>query len=113
MLRYMRELIALRCRHPNLTVNRFFTDAPVPGRGIPGVTWHGPRLYEPLWHDSQGRFLAYTLAGRSAEEEDLHVILNMSERVLDVPLPHVPNRRWHIALDTAQVSPLDIVARPK
>lgn len=113
MLRYTRKLIALRRRHPNLTVNRYFTDAPVPGRGIPGVAWHGLRLYEPLWHDNQARLLAYTLAGLSAEEEDLHVILNMSEQALDMPLPPIPGRRWHIALDTAQIPPLDIVARSR
>ncbi len=113
MLRYTRELIALRRRHANLTVNRYFSDAPVPGRGIPGVAWHGPRLHEPLWFDGQTRFLAFTLAGLSADEEDLHVILNMSEQALDAPLPDIPGRRWHLALDTAQAAPADIIARSR
>ena len=41
MLRFVRELIALRRRHPCLTANRFFTGAPVPGRGLPDISWHG------------------------------------------------------------------------
>jgi glycogen operon protein len=110
MLRYMRELIALRRRHACLTTNRFFTGRPVRGRGIPDVTWHGPRPGEPPWHDREGRFLAYTLAGLSGDEEDLHVVLNMSEQSVDAALPSIPGRRWHVALDTSRPSPQDIVA---
>jgi len=113
VLRYTRELIALRCRHPNLTLNHFFSDVPVPGRDIPGVAWHGPRLYEPLWFDGEARFLAFTLAGLSADEEDLHVILNMSKQALDAPLPDIPGRRWYLALDTAQAAPADIITRSR
>lgn len=113
MLRYTRELIALRRRHPNLTVNRYFSDALVPGRDIPGVAWHGTRLNEPLWHDSQARFLALTIAGLSNDEEDLHLILNMSEQAVEAPLPKVNGRRWHRTLDTAQDAPADIIERQR
>ena len=57
MLRFTRELIALRRRHACLTANRFFDGKPVRGRGIPDIAWHGARLNEPAWHDGQGRFL--------------------------------------------------------
>jgi glycogen operon protein len=113
MLRYTRELIALRRRHANLTANRFFSDAPVPGRGIPSVAWHGVSLNEPLWQDSQARFLAVTIAGLNQDEEDLHLVLNMSEQTLDVPLPKIDSRRWHRALDTAQDAPVDILERER
>ncbi|MGC2049462.1 MAG: alpha-amylase family glycosyl hydrolase [Gallionella sp.] len=113
MLRYTRELIALRHRHPNLTANRYFSDAPVPGRDIPGVAWHGMRLNEPLWDDSQARFLAVTIAGLSQEEEDLHLMFNMSEQALDVSLPKTDGRHWHLALDTAQDAPADIIERER
>jgi glycogen operon protein len=53
MLRFTRELIALRCRHPSLTANRFFSGAAVPDRGLPDVSWHGARLGEPGWHDAR------------------------------------------------------------
>lgn len=111
MLRYTRELIALRRRHFSLTSNHFFTGAPVPGRDMPDITWHGVRLNEPLWNDPQARVLAFTIAGQRDDEEDLHVILNMSDQPLDALLPVTAGRNWHLALDTAQSAPADIVAR--
>ena len=111
MLRFTRELIALRRRHACLTVSRFFDGKPVPGRAIQDIAWHGTRLNEPLWHDRQGRFLGLTIAGISSGEEDLHVILNMSDQTLDAPLPSIASRRWHLALDTSRMSPLDILGR--
>jgi glycogen operon protein len=56
MLRFTRELIALRKRHASLIANRFFTGQPVPGRPIPDVDWHGVRLGEPPWQDAQAGF---------------------------------------------------------
>ena len=111
MLRYARELIALRRGHPCLTINRFFDGAPVPGRGLPDVAWHGVRLEEPPWRGGPDRVLSFTLAGLSQEEEDLHVILNMSDQGLDVSLPSIPGRRWHVALDTSRPPPDDILER--
>ncbi len=111
MLRYTRELIALRRRHRCLTANRFFRGAPVGGRGLPDIAWHGKRLGEAPWDDTRGRFLRYMLAGLLPDEEDLHVILNMSDETVDAELPESPGRRWHLALDTARASPADVVAR--
>jgi len=109
MLRYTRELIALRRRHPCLTTNRYFSGAPAPGRDRPDVVWHGIRLNEPLWHDPQARVLACTLTGLEVGEADLHLILNMSDQALAAPLPLIPGRPWHRAVDTARPSPQDIV----
>jgi len=109
MLRYTRELIALRRRHACLTANRFFDGERVAGRGLPDIAWHGKRG-DASWDDAQGRFLRFTLAGLSPDEEDLHVILNMSDEKIDAELPEIPGREWHLALDTARASPADIVA---
>ena len=109
MLRFTREAIALRQRHPSLTLNRFFTGTPVPGRGLPDITWHGVRLDEPPWGDGQARLLRFTIAAVTGDEDDLHVVFNMSEAAVDVSLPDVPGRRWHVALDTSLASPFDIV----
>src|SRR5262249_10141263 len=83
----------------------------IPGRGIPDISWHGEQLEGPAWQDRQGQFLRFTVAGQSADEEDLHVILNMSERVVDATLPPIPGRRWQVALDPARPTPTDIVPR--
>jgi glycogen operon protein len=111
MLRFTRELIVLRRRHACLTANRFFDGKPVPGRTVPDIAWHGARLDELPWYQGDGRFLRFTMAGLEAAEEDLHVILNMSDHAVDAPLPAMPGRRWHLALDTAQPPPADILAR--
>jgi glycogen operon protein len=112
MLRFVRELIALRRRHPCLTANRFFHGRPVPGRDLPDVTWHGARLDAPGWGDPNGRMLAVTIAG-TGEEEDLHVILNMAEAAINVEIPQIAGRTWHVAIDTARESPFDVVERAR
>jgi glycogen operon protein len=109
MIRFVRELIAFRHRHPCLTRSRFFTGQPESSRGIPDVTWHGLKLDEPLWDDEQAQVLAFTLAGTTATEEDLHIVLNMSDKGIDVQLPNIPQRQWHLAIDTAAPTPDDII----
>jgi isoamylase len=90
MIRFVRELIAFRRRHPCLTRTRCFTGQTESSRGIPDVVWHGLRLNEPLWSDDQAQVLAITIAGCSDLEEDLHIILNMSERLIEIPRPRNP-----------------------
>jgi isoamylase len=113
MLRFVKELIALRRRHPNLNRSEFLTGEAVAGRGLPDVAWHGYRLQEPLWFDPNAQCLAYTLAGLSDQEEDLHVILNMSEQTVEALLPEVDGRKWHRVLDTSLAAPDDIVPRAR
>jgi len=110
MLRFTRELIALRRRHACLTINRFFDGKTVPGRDIADIAWHGAQLDEPPWHDGQSRLLRFTIAGAAVGEEDLHVILNMADHAVDAALPAIQGRSWHVALDTSQAPPGDIVA---
>jgi glycogen operon protein len=113
MLRFVRELIALRRRHASLTTNRFFSGAPVPGRGLPDIAWHGTRLDAPPWQEADGRFLRFTIAGVDPAEEDLHAILNMTDRSVAIALPDIPSRHWHLALDTAATPPGDIIPRDR
>ncbi len=42
MVRFVRELIAFRQRHPCLSRSRFFTGQPESSRGIPDIAWHRP-----------------------------------------------------------------------
>jgi isoamylase len=112
MLRFTRELVAFRRRHPCLEANRFFEGRPVAGRPIPDVAWHGARLGESPWR-GDGRVLRFTVAGLGEGEEDLHVMLNMSDRAVEADLPVIPGRRWHVALDTLRPPPDDVVPRPR
>ena len=109
MLRFVKGMIALRKRHPCLRRHRFLTGTARGTARLPDVTWHGIRLDKPLWSDPDSQVLAFTLGAINTEEEDLHIILNMSEDTLAMPLPRIPERRWYRAVDTDQPSPTDIV----
>ena len=109
MLRFVRELIALRKRHPGLRRQRFLTGRPAPGSSLPDVAWHGERLHEPPWHDAGARFLAFTLAGQHGDDPPLHVMLNMGDAERAVALPSLSGRRWVRTLDTALDPPHDIL----
>jgi isoamylase len=111
MLNFVRQLIALRRRHPALSRREFLTGEPDPARGITDIVWHGVRLGQPPWDDSESRFLAFTLTSEDPGEEALHVLINMSDRSESVPLPRSDDRRWHLAVDTGRESPEDVIAR--
>ncbi len=110
MLRFTRELIAFRRRHPGLMRARFLTGRLSAVRGIPDISWHGPALNAPDWDDPGAQALAFTLSAAEDKEEDLHVILNMSDSSVEMQVPEIPGRKWHCALDTGNPSPADIIA---
>ncbi|MGE0821117.1 MAG: glycogen debranching protein GlgX [Candidatus Binatia bacterium] len=110
VLRFVQHLIAFRQRHPCLRRRRFLTGKPDPERRLPDVTWHGVELDAPLWGDPNAQMLAYTLGAADENEEDLHIMLNMSDRAVEMRLPQLSDRSWHRAVDTAQASPEDVVA---
>jgi glycogen operon protein len=100
MLEFVRGMIAFRRNHACFTHNAFFTGRQVPGRDTPDVAWHGIRLNEPAWHDPEAQFLAFTIAGLTSSESDLHVILNMADGSVEASLPEIPNREWSLTVDT-------------
>jgi isoamylase len=111
MLRFTREMIALRRRHPCLMRRYYLRGRPRKGQRLPDVTWHGTRLYEPPWEDPHARVLAFTLGGLN-DENDLHIMLNMSDNAVALALPHVDGLVWHRAVDTFRTSPEDILPLP-
>jgi len=111
MLNFVREMIALRRRHPALSRREFLTGEPDPASGIRDIVWHGVRLGQPPWADHSARFLAFTLTSEDPEKEALHVLINMSDRSESVQLPENQDRRWHLAVDTAREPPDDVIAR--
>jgi glycogen operon protein len=108
MLRFTRELIALRKRHPSLRRKRFLTGRTPVGRNAPDIVWYGERLDAPPWHDRNAKLLAFTLSGLTADEPSLHVILNMSHENRVVAVPRPERLMWRRAVDTALASPEDI-----
>src|SRR5215217_5524399 len=106
LLRFWREMIALRRRHPVLQRRRFFTGE-TNDRGIPDIAWHGCALGQPGWNDPTSRVLSFTMGG-FGEETDIHVILNMADSELAFELPRLEGRTWMRAVDTGLDSPADI-----
>ncbi|HET8696102.1 MAG TPA: alpha-amylase family glycosyl hydrolase, partial [Gammaproteobacteria bacterium] len=109
MLRFTRELIALRKRHACLTANRFFDGRAGGEDGAPDIAWHGASLGAPGWSDPQARFLSFTLGAAAPSDEPLHVMLNMWHERVHADVPTISGRAWHLALDTAREPPLDVV----
>ncbi len=109
MLRFVRELIALRRRHASLRRLHHLTGKPSPGQTQPDVTWHGERLNEPGWREPGARLLAFSLGGEAPGEAPLHIVLNMHDASRHVCLPHIEGRAWRRIVDTALPSPQDIV----
>jgi isoamylase len=106
LLRFWKQIIAFRKRHPALRKNSFFTGE-VNKRGLKDVSWHGTMLNSPGWGDSQARALGFTLAGFE-DNPDIHVMMNMYWEPLDMAVPTIPGRRWTRAVDTSLPSPSDI-----
>ena len=112
MLNFVRGLIALRRRHQSLRRRQFLTGRAKRGATLPDITWHGERVGEPQWQNDQARLLGFTLAGASAKEEALHVMLNMSDASCAVALPYPQRYRWHRVVDTSLAAPDDINSAP-
>ncbi len=108
MLRFATKMIAFRKRHPCLMRKHFLTGKQEDQAPFADVTWHGIKLNEPLWNNPDAQILAYTLARQREEESDLHIIFNMADRGVKMPLPPLCGRAWHRAVDTGQPSPGDI-----
>jgi glycogen operon protein len=107
MLRFTRELIALRKRHPSLRRTRFLNSHS--GDRPAEIHWYGESLDPPVWEDPDARVLCFTLPGASLQEPPLHVMINMATTVRNLPLPDAPARSWRRIADTTLVAPDDIV----
>ena len=110
MLRFTREMIALRRRHPSLMRRQFLSGRILELTGIPDITWYGRAGGAPDWDDPVEQFLAFTLSAVRKDEAHLHVMLNMSDLVQRVVLPVLEGVTWHRAVDTGLAPPEDIVA---
>jgi glycogen operon protein len=111
-LRFVRELIALRKRHPALRRRAFFRGAGRKGELRPDVAWHGVEPGRPDF-SSGSRALAFTLDGGMSGREpdrDFYMAFNAWREGLPFRLPPAPSARpWQRVIDTALAPPLDIV----
>jgi glycogen operon protein len=103
-LRFVREMIALRKRHPALRRRTFF-------RG-PDIAWHGTEPNKPDFSNTS-RTIALALDGRQTGREadrDFYIAFNASRETKTFTIPRSAQARpWRRTVDTALASPLDIV----
>ncbi len=103
-LRFAREMIALRKRHPALRRRRFLKSGE--------VRWHGVEVDQPDFSPT-GRTLALTLDGRATGREpdhDFYIAFNPCKEATRFAIPPAPQGRpWHRVIDTSLAPPLDIV----
>ncbi len=97
---FVRGMIAFRQRHPSLHRSRFLTGKPASGQTLPDITWHGVGLASPDWDDPAAQSLAFTLAGITAEQPPLHIMLNMGKASLEFAVPQIQGWSWSVAIDT-------------
>jgi len=101
MLRFTREMIALRKRHASLRRKRFLE--------AEEIRWYGETLEVPRWEDKDARVLCFTLLGVTSDEPALHVMINMASTQRVLPLPPVLPRAWRRIADTTMTAPDDVV----
>jgi glycogen operon protein len=111
-LRFVRELIALRRRHPVLRRRTFMSPG---GHGQPpDITWHGTEPCRPDFANDS-RSLACALDGRRSDrpgvvDRDFYMAMNAYWEPLTFRIPAAPSGRpWRRAVDTALASPEDAV----
>ena len=108
MLRFFREVIALRGQHPLLRRGRFYTGERN-ARGFADIAWHDTQLNQPAWNDPDARLLAVTFGG-SDTDSDMHMMMNMGDWVAAFTLPTALGHAWQRVLDTSLAAPDDIMA---
>jgi isoamylase len=112
-LRFTREMIQLRKRHPDLRRRTFLRGRGPRGSGqLPDVIWHGQEPGRPDFGPTS-RSIAYALDGRQTQrepDEDFYVAISSASEPLLFRIPPSPSGRpWRRVVDTALASPLDVV----
>jgi isoamylase len=112
LLRFFKTVIAMRHAHPVLRSRDHLHHADYVGCGLPDVSWHGTRAWQPDW-SAGSRVLAFMLSGRHAKsgaapDDDIYVVANSHWDSLEFELPApTAGRAWHVAVNTSMPSPED------
>lgn len=106
-LRFVRQMIALRKRHPSLRRRAFF-----PQDGPPAIVWHGTKPFQPDF-SAESRAIALSLDGRrcgrpGVVDRDIYMAFNAYWEPFHFLVPASPTgRTWRRTVDTALASPND------
>uniref|UniRef100_A0A7C2JYN7 Glycogen debranching enzyme GlgX n=1 Tax=Schlesneria paludicola TaxID=360056 RepID=A0A7C2JYN7_9PLAN len=109
-LRYCRELIAFRHRHPALSHALHPGRRPTANDDLLDVSWHGVEPWQPDWaHHSRTLAMMLKLYALEGLVDTIYAAFNMYWEPLVFHIPEAPdNWTWRKAIDTSQPSPRDI-----
>lgn len=130
-LRFTREMIHFRKRHPALRRRSFFRGEILPqidgavaldggwsGERLADITWHGLEPDQPDF-SAESRIIAFTMDGRLTGRErdpdykmdvDFYVAMNGSPQTVKFRVPKSPTgRKWRRVVDTSFGSPDDFI----
>jgi glycogen operon protein len=118
LLRFFQNVVALRHAHSVLRSRDHLRGADFVGAGVPDISWHGTRAWQPDWSPGS-RVLAFLLGGHHAKsgtvvDDDVYVAMNTYWDALEFELPPpAAGRKWRLAVNTSLPSPQDISAHGK
>ncbi|AEX85147.1 glycogen debranching enzyme GlgX [Marinitoga piezophila KA3] len=116
--RFLKLLITFRKKHHTLRREHFFTGRDYTGDGIPDITWHGVKLFNPDF-SYFSRTLAFMISGSdyndpdTPEDNDIYVAMNFYTDTLNFELPKLQNKQWYRIIDTNLNSPDDFLEIPE
>lgn len=100
LVRFTREMIALRKRHPVLTTESFYN--------ADDVTWFDADGHTPDWSGSE-RSLGCMLHGGSVDDADVCLLFNAEPHAIEFHLPETCNdQAWHLIVNSAAIPPEDV-----
>jgi glycogen operon protein len=110
-LRFCRELIAFRHRHPALSHALHAGHRPKADDDLLDVSWHGIVPWQPDWsHDSRSLAMKLKLYSVHGLKDTIYAAMNMFWEPLTFTVPEAPNGwTWKRVIDTSRPSPEDIV----
>ncbi|MDG4858846.1 glycogen debranching protein GlgX [Streptomyces sp. T-3] len=110
LLEFARAMIAFRHAHPVLRGAEHPHGSDRVGSGLPEVSWHGVRAWQPDW-SPHSRVLGMMRCGRHAKggtvpDDHVYFAVNAHWEAHDLELPALPGGQvWHLFADTGAAGP--------
>jgi glycogen operon protein len=106
IVEFVRKTIAFTKKYTVLQNRKYFQGKDLNADDVPDISWFGPDLGSPHWHDPEARTLCYRLDGSEMGSEHgvyhLFIILNAGSHLQRVAIPRQENGRcWYRVIDTS------------
>ncbi len=107
VLRFTREMIRFRRRHPALLRHEFFTGKDLNENALTDVSWLSPTGDTVDWERHDGAIAVWidgqeaAVPGGDIPDDDLYIMFNPGARAVEFALPDPHQGPWKLAVDTA------------